>query len=135
MFELEENRRLNNLEFILEVIYEDDYLAIIDKPPGILVSGNKLKTIVNALPFNLQVSSQIDALINPLPVHRLDFPTSGLLLIAKTNNALVALGKMFEEKKISKIYHAITIGQMKPEGADEVSKGNQRETFAPGNTN
>ena len=103
----------------LEVCYEDDYLAIINKPAGIVVSGNKQKTITNTLPYNLKKSSQTDALTNPLPVHRLDFPTTGLLLIAKTNASLIALNRMFEKKLIQKTYHAITIGTMEPEGTIE----------------
>jgi 23S rRNA pseudouridine1911/1915/1917 synthase len=103
----------------LEVCFEDDHLAIINKPAGIVVSGNKQKTIANALPYNLNKSSQTDALTNPLPVHRLDFPTTGLLLVAKTNPSLIALNSMFEEKSVQKIYHAITIGVMKPEGIIE----------------
>lgn len=115
---LQDETRLKtaNLELKLEVCYEDDYLAIINKPAGILVSGNKQKTITNALPYNFNKSYQTDALTNPLPVHRLDFPTTGLLLIAKTNTSLIALNSMFEDKSIQKIYYAITIGVMQPEG-------------------
>ena len=107
------------LVFKLDVCFEDDYLAIVNKPAGIVVSGNKQKTITNALPYNLAKSSQTDALTNPLPVHRLDFPTTGVLLVAKTNTSLIALNRMFEEKLIEKTYQAITIGAMKPEGAIE----------------
>ncbi|MBX2840284.1 MAG: RluA family pseudouridine synthase [Flammeovirgaceae bacterium] len=100
----------------VEVCYEDDYLAVIHKPAGVLVSGNKLKTIYNALPFNLQVSQQVGALSRPAPVHRLDFPTSGLLLVGKTSSAIIALSKMFEKKTIQKTYFAVAIGKMEKEG-------------------
>lgn len=100
----------------LDICYEDDYLAIINKPSGILVSGNKLKTITNALPYNLKKSDTIDALIHPQPVHRLDFPTSGLLIIAKTNHAIIELNRMFKKRQIKKTYHAITIGSMEMNG-------------------
>jgi 23S rRNA pseudouridine1911/1915/1917 synthase len=103
-------------KFPLEVLYEDNYLAVINKPAGILVSGNKHKTIANALSYNLEKSSEPDSLITPLAVHRLDFPTSGLLLIAKTNSTLIKLSEMFERKQISKAYYAITIGQMQQQG-------------------
>lgn len=116
LFESENNKNTRNPNIKLEIVYEDDSLAVINKPSGVLVSGNKLKTIVNALPFSLEKSIQQDALTSPLPVHRLDFPTSGLLLIAKTNKTLVALGKMFGRKEISKTYHAITTGQMEQKG-------------------
>ncbi len=96
----------------LEVIFEDDYLAVIHKPAGIPTSGNYFKTIENALPFNLKESKAKDALPAPLPVHRLDNPTSGLLLIAKSKAVQVDLNRLFEEKKIQKSYHALVIGSL-----------------------
>lgn len=72
-------------------------------------------TINNALSQNLQKSSQSDA-VRPRPVHRLDYPTSGLLLTGKTNASIIALNKLFENKEIQKTYHAITIGKMKLNG-------------------
>lgn len=100
------------LELALEVIWEDDYLAIINKPAGIVVSGNKLRSVERALPYNLKKSSQLDGLNKPEPIHRLDYPTSGVLLIGKTRSAVIALNKLFEHKKIEKTYHAVTIGKM-----------------------
>ncbi|MEN8856775.1 MAG: RluA family pseudouridine synthase [Flavobacteriaceae bacterium] len=99
----------------LSVLYEDDYLAVIEKPAGIFVSGNKFKTIDNALQQNLQRSIQSDA-VRPRAVHRLDYPTTGVLLIGKTSSSIQALNQLFENKKIEKIYHAITIGKLEPEG-------------------
>ena len=110
-----EKRPLIDLK--LDVFYEDDYLAIINKPAGIVVSGNRHWTIQNALANNLKFSSQKDALIRPEPVHRLDYPTSGALLIAKTSQALIRLNEMFKEKKINKLYYAITIGEMEAKGS------------------
>ncbi len=95
----------------IPVVFEDDYLAIINKPAGISVSGNQYKTVVNTLAHNLKGSNQKDALNWPLPVHRLDNPTSGLLIIAKTLTARIRLGELFEQKKIQKRYHAIVIGK------------------------
>ncbi|MFY0631604.1 MAG: RluA family pseudouridine synthase [Flavobacteriaceae bacterium] len=99
----------------LDVVYEDDYLAVINKPAGILVSGNKFKTVDNALMQNLTKSSQSGA-VRPRPVHRLDYPTTGLLLIGKTSASIQELNQLFETKKIQKTYHAITIGKMNTEG-------------------
>ncbi len=104
-------KALEHLDFPLEVLFEDDYLAIIYKPPGVLVNGNTFVTIYNALPQNLKLSSQNDA-IRPLPIHRLDYPTSGVLLIGKTSACSRKLYKLFEHKTITKTYHAITIGSM-----------------------
>lgn len=103
-------------ELDLEIPYEDDYLAVVSKPAGIPVSGNLYKTLFNALGHNLQHSKQVDALRWPLPVHRLDTATSGLVIVAKTHSVRVALGKMFEDRKVSKRYRAILQGTMEGEG-------------------
>lgn len=105
--------------FPLKIIYEDDFLAVILKPSGIVVSGNSFANINNALEQNLKPSSQKDAVI-PRAVHRLDYPTSGLLLISKTNSTTHYLAKLFEEKRIQKTYHAVTIGKMKNEGEIDI---------------
>jgi RluA family pseudouridine synthase len=99
-------------EFNLEVVFEDDHIAVINKPAGISVSGNSFKTIANALLHNIKKSSQKDALYKPTPVHRLDNQTSGLLLIAKTKTAQIELGNQFTNKTIQKKYCAITIGKV-----------------------
>ncbi|MGY5850752.1 RluA family pseudouridine synthase [Salegentibacter sp. F14] len=101
----------------LEVHFEDDHIAVVNKPPGYPTSGNYFKTIANALPFNLKPSKIATALPTPQPAHRLDNPTSGLLLIAKTGNSLRKLQKDFEEKKIQKTYTALVEGKF-PEKKD-----------------
>ncbi len=115
LFESEDSSNFKRLQLTLDVIFEDDYLAIINKPAGILVSGNKFKTISNALDQNLIKSRQLDA-VKAKPIHRLDYPTTGLLLIGKTNASIIALNKLFEYKQIKKTYFAITIGQMEFSG-------------------
>ena len=111
----DENLIKKNIDLALEVLWEDDYLAAIYKPAGLLVSGNKAKTVTNALPFNLKPSTLENA-VKPQPVHRLDFATSGLLLIGKTASSIRELGKLFEDKTIQKTYEAVTIGEMKNQG-------------------
>lgn len=116
------------LELNLEILYEDDYLAVIHKPAGILVSGNKFKTIDNALLQNLEKSHQPDA-VRPHPVHRLDYPTTGCLLIGKTSSNIQSLNELFEQKKVQKTYYAITIDQMKPSGViNSAINGKQSES-------
>lgn len=99
------------LEFALHVIFEDEYLAVIHKPAGILVSGNSFKTIANALVQNIEPSNLSDA-CPPQPVHRLDYPTTGILLIGKTSSSIRALNKLFKDKTIKKTYYAVAIGEM-----------------------
>ncbi|MFD2790135.1 Ribosomal large subunit pseudouridine synthase C [Arenibacter antarcticus] len=103
------------LVFLLNVLFEDEHLAVIHKPAGILVSGNSFKTIANALGQNVQPSNLPDA-TKPQPVHRLDYATTGILLIGKTNSSIRALNKMFEDKKVEKTYFAVTIGEMNDHG-------------------
>lgn len=100
----------------LEVVYEDEYLAVINKPAGISVSGNQFRTIQNALIGKVKASKEADALRWAKPVHRLDNPTSGLLIVAKTAKALMKLGQQFENKEIKKKYCAIVIGQLPESG-------------------
>lgn len=95
----------------LKVLYEDDHLAIIYKPAGILVSGNKFVTVVNGLSQNLKKSAQNDATL-PYPIHRLDYGTTGALLVGKTIRSIRDLSQLFADKKIAKSYYAITIGTM-----------------------
>lgn len=99
----------------LKIIFEDEHLAMIHKPAGILVSGNSFKTIANALTQNIKPSKLSDATI-PQPVHRLDYSTTGILLVGKTSSCIHALNKMFENKEIKKTYYAITIGEMNRKG-------------------
>ena len=103
------------LVFELEVLFEDAYLAVIHKPAGILVSGNSFKTIANALAQNIKESSLPDA-TTPQPIHRLDFATTGILLVGKTSGSIRALNKIFENRAIEKTYYAVTIGDMNDRG-------------------
>jgi tRNA pseudouridine65 synthase/23S rRNA pseudouridine1911/1915/1917 synthase len=96
----------------LEVVFEDEHLAVINKPAGYPVSGNYFKTIENALPHNLKPSLEKDALEYPRCIHRLDNPTSGLLIVAKTKKARVFLGQELEKGKLDKSYMCITQGKM-----------------------
>lgn len=100
------------LDIDLDVLFEDDHLAVINKPPGILVSGNKKWTVQNALENNLKKSTRQDALTRPEPIHRLDYPTTGALLIGKTVSSVTTLNNLFETRKIEKTYTAVCIGEM-----------------------
>ncbi len=103
------------LVFPLSVLYEDEHLAVIYKPAGILVSGNHFQTIANALQQNIKASTLGDA-ATPQPVHRIDYPTTGVLLIGKTHSSIRALNKMFEDQDIMKTYFAVVIGEISENG-------------------
>ncbi|MCF8239389.1 MAG: RluA family pseudouridine synthase [Saprospiraceae bacterium] len=110
-----DDRPGKKLLFPLDILFEDDYLAAIHKPAGILVSGNNFKTITHALPQNVRRSPLPDA-TTPQPVHRLDYPTTGILLAGKTSSIIRALNQMFKDKAITKTYYAVTIGAMPEQG-------------------
>lgn len=114
VLELTENLSINYKTYKLKlpIIFEDDYLAVINKPAGIMVSGNAFKTLFNALPFNLFPSSLTDRLERPTPIHRLDSQTSGLVVVAKTKSAQLALSEQFILKTIKKKYYTILIGNL-----------------------
>lgn len=129
LYKAAKDSSLPTIELDLEILYEDEHLAIINKPAGIVVSGNKEKTISNALPSALKNSNEVDALDRPQPAHRLDYPTSGILLIGKTSSTVTALNQLFEKKSIEKTYIAFTIKKMKSEGEiSDVIKGKKAET-------
>jgi len=104
------------LELAVKVLFEDGHLAMVHKPAGLEVSGNRKWTLEHALPFNLQASSQPDALPWPEPIHRLDYPTSGAVLVGKTASVVMALNQLFETRAVQKTYLAITIGEMEEFG-------------------
>lgn len=103
-------------ERMLEIVYQDDGLAVVVKPPGPQVNGNHHHTVENALPFNLGPSPSPDALVRPRPVHRLDGRTGGLLLVARTSTCAVGLGRQLETHEVEKRYRAIVIGRLEGEG-------------------
>ena len=105
----------------LEIIYEDDFLAIINKPCGLVVhpgSGISSGTLANALLHKFNNLSKINEYA-PGIVHRLDKETSGLMVIAKNDEIHANLSKQFEERKVIKIYRAIVWGQIKNQGLIE----------------
>ncbi len=103
----------------LRVVYEDEWIAAVVKPPGVPVRGNAFKTLEHALPGSLTPSREPDALACPDPVHRLDAPVSGLLLAAKTARARAVLGRAFEGREIVKRYRAVVTGRVDAPGIIE----------------
>lgn len=99
----------------LSVIYEDDDIAVINKPQGMVVHpapGSYDDTLVNALLYNLRSLSGINGVLRPGIVHRLDKDTSGLLVVAKNDAAHVNLQKQIADKSARRIYVALVEGSM-----------------------
>ena len=103
-------------ELDIPVLYEDDQVAVVNKPAGIVVSGNEYRTLYNALGFNLLRSTAKDALPYPTPCHRLDKATSGCLLIAKTKTAQIDIGNQLTHKEVQKEYLALIHGEVSESG-------------------
>ena len=92
----------------LDIVYEDEWLAVINKPQGMVVhqasSYTKNDTLVNALLYNLDSLSSINGVIRPGIVHRLDKDTSGLIVVAKNDEAHKSLASQIEKKTARRIY-------------------------------
>lgn len=98
----------------LEILYEDEWLAVVNKPAGLAVhpAPDQLgSTLVNALLYWLEGLSGIAGVERPGIVHRLDRETSGLLVVAKNDRAHHGLAAQFKERKIHKCYIAIVRGE------------------------
>ncbi len=102
----------------LDIIYEDKDLIVINKPAGLVVhpgAGNHDGTLVNALMAHCGDSlSGIGGVARPGIVHRIDKDTSGLLVIAKHDQAHLVLAEAFAEHDIDRVYHAIITGVLRP---------------------
>ena len=97
----------------LEILYEDEDLAVVIKPRGMVVhpaAGHSEGTLVNALLGNLSSLGGIGGELRPGIVHRLDKDTSGLLMVAKNDETQQALSDMLRERKIEKHYRALAEG-------------------------
>ena len=112
---------LEPVEIPLHILYEDDYLLVLDKQPGVPVHpsyGHENDTIVNALLhyfWGKKALSSIGGEKRPGIVHRLDKDTAGILLIAKNDHAHAHLSLQFSSRSMEKIYEAIVKGDVYPE--------------------
>ncbi|MEA3186462.1 MAG: rRNA synthase [Chthoniobacter sp.] len=100
----------------LDVIYEDDEIVVINKPPGLVVhpaAGNAAHTLVNALLNHCRSLSGIGGERRPGIVHRLDKETSGCIVVAKNDAAHQSLARQFAARTVTKIYLALVSGHLK----------------------
>lgn len=102
----------------LEIIWEDDHMIVVNKPPGMVVypaAGNRSGTLMNALVSKCTISASAGAPLRPGVVHRLDKETSGAMVIAKDDLSYHDLVKQFKEREIEKHYLALLSGMLKEE--------------------
>jgi len=100
----------------LTILYEDEHLAVVVKPCGMVVhpaAGNEDGTLVNALLHHLDSLGGIGGELRPGIVHRLDKDTSGLLLVAKNDAAQLALSEQLSARTMEKHYRALVEGSLK----------------------
>ena len=99
----------------LEIVYQDEDVAVVNKPQGMVVhpsAGHTSGTLVNALMYHIKDLSGINGVLRPGIVHRIDKDTSGLLMIAKNDHAHVALADELKDKKSLRKYWAIVHGNL-----------------------
>jgi 23S rRNA pseudouridine1911/1915/1917 synthase len=108
----------------LEIVFEDEYLVVVNKPPGMVVHpayGNYTGTLVNALAYHFYPSMDGKALtdeqLTPGLVHRIDKNTSGLVLIAKDEFSMAHLSKQFFDRTIDRNYLALVWGDFDTDSA------------------
>lgn len=100
----------------LDIVYQDKDIAVINKPQGLTVhAGNGVhsSTLVNALLYHLDSLSGINGVIRPGIVHRIDKDTSGLLVVAKNDEAHLSLSEQIKNKTCHRIYRALVEGVVK----------------------
>jgi len=99
----------------LTVVWEDEHLLVIDKPPGLVVhpaAGRRAGTLVNALLHRYRELPRTGGSDRPGIVHRLDRDTSGLLVVAKNEYAQRVLSRQFQERRVKKEYRAVVWGEL-----------------------
>lgn len=124
-------------DIALDIVYEDDDFAVIDKPQGMVVhagAGHDAGTLVNACLFRLKRLSGIGGALRPGIVHRLDKDTSGLILVAKNDAAHLNLSEQIRVKTCSREYLALLEGVVKDDAgtidAPLIRDGNDRLKYA-----
>ena len=106
----------------LRIVYEDASLLVLDKPPGLVVhpaAGHEDGTLVNALLAHCRDLRGIGGELRPGIVHRLDKDTSGLLVVAKDETTMVALGADFKIHRVRRVYDALVVG-LPPRAAGKI---------------
>ena len=115
----------------LQIVYEDASLVVIDKPAGLVVhpaAGHEDGTLVNALLAHCRDLRGIGGELRPGIVHRLDKDTSGLLVVAKDDATMVALGADFKIHRVRRVYDALVVGRP-PRAAGKIDTLHGRDPY------
>jgi 23S rRNA pseudouridine1911/1915/1917 synthase len=101
----------------LDIIYQDDEVVVVNKPPGMVVhpaAGHQSGTLVNALLARFEQLARVGGQRRPGIVHRLDKDTSGLVVVALTEGARLRLKRQFQQRQVRKVYLALAKGVVTP---------------------
>lgn len=115
-YSIEQQEELKPIEpeqMALDIVYEDDYLLVINKPKGMVVHPTETireETLVNGLLYHCDKLSTLSGPERPGIVHRLDKDTSGLLIVAKDNDTHLHLKQQFQHRTVYRLYEAIVYG-------------------------
>jgi 23S rRNA pseudouridine1911/1915/1917 synthase len=99
----------------LDVVFEDDHLIAVNKPPGLVVhpaTSHRTSTLVHGLLHHCEYLADLGGPLRPGIVHRLDKDTSGIMVVAKENSAYRHLSQQFKEKLVYKEYSALVYGRL-----------------------
>jgi 23S rRNA pseudouridine1911/1915/1917 synthase len=102
----------------IEILFEDDYLVVVDKPAGMVIypaAGHSGGTLMNGLAFHCAKLAAVGGPLRPGVVHRLDKDTSGVMVVALEDSAYYNLVEQFRERTMRREYVAIVYGDLKPD--------------------
>ncbi len=140
-YKLKLNEKIEILNFILskgstielkpqniptEIIYKDEYLLVVAKPPGMVVypaAGHQDGTLMNALAYHVKKLASVGGPLRPGVVHRLDKDTSGLIVVSLDDKAYYKLVEIFKKREILKEYLTIVYGKLEGKGKITLSIG------------
>lgn len=117
--------KIEKKDIPVDILYEDDDIAVINKPQGLTVhpaGGNYTDTLVNALMYRLDKLSGINGEIRPGIVHRLDKDTSGVMVVAKNDAAHLNLSAQIAKRTVKKEYLALLEGNLKDDSGTIVTR-------------
>src|SRR4029450_503740 len=115
----------------LEVLFNDPDIVVVNKPAGMVVhpgAGNQSGTLANALPHHVKDLSGIGGEMRPGIVHRLDKGTSGVMVVAKHDEAHRELARQFHDREVEKEYVALVWGLVQQRKRIEQADGRGRQT-------
>lgn len=131
LFEKPRELQIEAQDLPLDIIHEDDFIIVVNKPAGMVVhpaAGNYSRTLVNALLYHCSFIQGVGGVLRPGIVHRLDKGTSGTLVVAKNDSAHLSLSRQFKNRTVKKSYTALVFGHLnEDEGQITLEIGRHRQ--------